>query len=184
MDDKGIIKLYVMRDEQAIEETDASYGTNILRLAMNILKNREDSEECLNDTYMRAWNSIPPTIPQFLHAYLAKICRCLAFDRLDLRKAKKRSMQLVELTHEMEMCIPCQKSEQTFTTLELGEQLTAFLRGISKEARIIFVRRYFYEEAVKDIAKQCEMSDASVRKSLQRTRNKLKKFLEQEGAGL
>ena len=109
--DDEIIELYWKRDPKAIEETQTHYGEKLGRLSFGILENREDAQECVNDTYLRTWNSIPPTRPQFFFAYLAKICRFLCFDVLDHKNAQKRSALVVELTHEMQQCIPDSRNE-------------------------------------------------------------------------
>jgi len=184
MDDRAIIQLYLSRDERAVAETDAAYGKKLFGLAMRILENYEDSEECRNDTYMKAWDTIPPTIPEFLYAYLAKICRNRAFNMLDYRAAKKRKMQIVELTREMEQCIPDYKTEFYYSEDELGEIFSDFLLTQPQDVRMIFIRRYWYGEPTRVIARHFGISDAAVRKSLQRTRDKLKLYLKQKGAGL
>lgn len=106
MNDTYILDLYWSRNEQAIEETDKVYGGTLLRFSQRILENRQDAEENVSDTYMRAWESIPPQRPVYFKAFLMKICRCLALDRLDWRKAAKRNAELVSLTEEMASCIP------------------------------------------------------------------------------
>lgn len=184
MDDRDIVQLYLFRDERAVSETDAAYGKRLFRLAMRILDNYEDSEECRNDTYIKAWKTIPPAIPEFLYAYLAKICRNLAFNMLDYQAAKKRNVQIVELTREMEQCIPDYSCDFNFSEDELGEIFSDFLMTQPKDARMIFVRRYWYGEATRMIAVHYGISDAAVRKSLQRTRDKLKLYLKKKGVGL
>ena len=110
--DDEIIELYWKRDPKAIEETQTHYGESLADSHLAIFgKTREDAQECVNDTYLRTWNSIPPTRPQFLFAYLAKICRFLCFDVLDHKNAQKRSALVVELTHEMQQCIPDSRNE-------------------------------------------------------------------------
>ena len=106
MDDREIIELFRQRDQAAIRETAAAYGARLFQLAVGILKNGEDAEEIVNDTYFKAWKTIPPQNPRFLFAYLAKVCRFSAFGRLDRDHAAKRSAEIVELTAEMELCIP------------------------------------------------------------------------------
>ncbi len=175
MEDREIIQLYLSRNERAVSETALAYGNQLFRLAMRILENYEDSEECQNDTYMKAWETIPPVIPDYFYAYLAKICRFRAFNMLDYKNAKKRKMQIVELTREMEECIPNQSSESQMS--ELGEKISQFLISQPKDARIIFVRRYWYQDPTRTIAKRYKISDAAVRKSLQRTRERLKTYL-------
>ena len=133
------------------------------------MENREDAQECVNDTYLRTWNSIPPTRPQFFFAYLAKICRFLCFDVLDHKNAQKRSALVVELTHEM------QQGEQ------IGQNITAFLRTQSKQDRLLFMKRYWYGVSIKDLAQQMQISESSAKVRLHRIRGRLKKYLESEG---
>ncbi len=184
MEDKEIIQLYLLRDERAVSETALAYGNQLFWVAMRILENYEDSEECQNDTYMKAWDTIPPVIPSYFYAYLAKICRSCALNMLDYKKAKKRRMQIVELTREMEECIPDRSKDFQMTETELGEMISQFLIRQPQDARIIFIRRYWYGEPTRTIAKKYKLSDAAVRKSLQRTRTRLKAYLEQEGRNL
>lgn len=181
MDDNGIIDLYVLRNERAVEETHRMYGGKLFGLAMRILENYEDSEECRNDTYLKAWDTIPPTIPNFLYGYLAQICRSRALNMIDYRNAKKRNMQIVELTKEMEECIPNPDNVSLYSEDELGDIFSRFLRLQTQDARVIFIRRYWHGETSKSIAQRYGMRDAAVRKSLERTRRKLKKYLKQEG---
>ena len=136
--DDEIIELYWKRDPKAIEETQTHYGEKLGRLSFGILENREDAQECVNDTYLRTWNSIPPTRPQFFFAYLAKICRFLCFDVLDHKNAQKRSALVVELTHEMQQCIPDSRNEDK---VQGNRRLNVILRSGSvtamDESRIV-----------------------------------------------
>ena len=122
--DDEIIELYWKRDPKAIEETQTQYGEKLGRLSFGILENREDAQECVNDTYLRTWDSIPPTRPQFFFAYLAKICRFLCFDVLDHKNAQKRSALVVELTHEMQQCIPDSRNEDKVQGEQIGQNIT------------------------------------------------------------
>ena len=133
IDDEMIIDLYWARNPQAIEETQLQYGEKLSRMAFQILENREDSEESVNDTYLRTWNSIPPQRPQFFFAYLAKICRFLCFDLLDRKNAQKRNAAVVELTDEMQQCIPDSRNEDKVQGEQIGQNITAFLRTQSKQ---------------------------------------------------
>ena len=180
MEDKAIVGLYLDRDQRAIEETEKSHGAKLMRIAFGVLKNQEDAEETVNDTYLRAWDTIPPQIPQFLFAYLAKICRFLAFDRLDWQQAGKRNVPLVELTRELELCIPASHMEQAVEIREMGRLLTEFLNGLPREPRLIFMRRYWFGDSIREIAKRYHIGESKVKTSLHRTRNKLKRYLEKE----
>lgn len=179
--DDEIIELYWKRDPKAIEETQTHYGEKLGRLSFGILENREDAQECVNDTYLRTWNSIPPTRPQFLFAYLAKICRFLCFDVLDHKNAQKRSALVVELTHEMQQCIPDSRNEDKVQGEQIGQNITAFLRTQSKQDRLLFMKRYWYGVSIKDLAQQMQISESSAKVRLHRIRGRLKKYLESEG---
>lgn len=181
MDDTKIIELFWSRDEKALEATANKYGGKLHRLADNILKSSEDAEESVNDTYLKAWNTIPPQKPMHYFAYLAKICRYIAFDKLDLSKAKKRNANIVELTAEMELCLPDASSEAKLESEEIGKLLNRFLNELSQENRLIFMRRYRYAENIREIAERYGISEGNVKTRLHRTRTKLKKFLESEG---
>ena len=164
MEDSKILELYWSRDEQAIAETRASYGLPLLTLANRILSSREDSEETVSDTYLRAWQTIPPERPKDFLAFLRRICRNLAFDRLDWNRAAKRNPEL--------------------NRLSLKETLERFLRQLPKESRGIFLRRYLYGDSVGEIAQRYAIGESKVKMQLHRTREKLRRFLEQEGIAL
>lgn len=181
MDDGKIIELFMLRDEAAIEETDAAYGAKLHRIAANILYNREDAEESVNDTYLKAWNAIPPQKPVHFFAYLSQICRRIALGKLDWNHAEKRSAVIVELTSEMESCIPDRSLEFEMTGEELGKLLNCFLGGLSRPSRVIFMRRYWYADSIQEIAARYGFSESKVKTQLHRTRKKLYDFLESEG---
>ena len=180
MEDSKIIELYIKRDENAIVKTKERYGKRLRALAFRILRDSEDAEECENDTYLKAWRSIPPQEPLYLFAYLSKICRNNALHKLEWSQAEKRSAEIVKLTDELAICIPDRSSMQKFEEIELGEIISAFLRTVSQEDRIIFVRRYYLSEPISDITTALGVSSSKVKSSLFRTRNKLKKFLSKE----
>ena len=180
MDDKKIIELYFRRDEDAITQTKECYGERLKALAYRILRSSEDAEECENDTYMKAWESIPPQQPQHFFAYLAKICRNTALNMLEKQKAEKRSAVIVELSHELSECLPDKQSLEDTAEQELCEIISEFLKTVSKENRIIFIRRYFLSEAISDISKALSISESKVKSSLFRTRNKLRDYLSKE----
>ena len=180
MDDNKIIELYFMRDETAITQTKERYGERLKALAYRILRSSEDAEECENDTYLKAWDSIPPQRPQHFFAYLAKICRNTALKMLEKQKAEKRSAVLVELSQELTECLPDKHSLENTAEQELGDIISTFLKTVSKENRIIFVRRYFLSESVSEIAKALGISESKVKSSLFRTRNKLRDYLSKE----
>ena len=181
MDDTGIIALFFQRDEQAVRETHAAYGKKLYFLSRNILASREDAEESVNDTYLETWRSIPPKRPRYFYAFLAAICRNLSLNRLDWRMAAKRNAEIVALTEEMENCLPDGRQEAEFDRRELRRILEAFLDSLSKESRLIFLRRYLYAEKISDIAARYAISESKVKTQLHRSRNKLRAQLEQEG---
>lgn len=184
MEDEEIVRLYFRRDEEAIRETDQSYGVKLNRLALRILNNREDAEECVNDTYLKAWDTIPPQRPRFLYAYLAKICRFFSFGKLDWKNAAKRKAEVVELTAEMESCIPDGRVERQLEGEEIGRLVSRFLYSIPQENRLLFMRRYWYMESIQEIALRFGISESNAKIKLFRIRNQLKEFLEREGIHL
>lgn len=184
MEDSNIIALFWKRDEHAIAETQMAYGRKLKQLALRILKNQADAEECENDTYLKAWNTIPPQSPQYFYAYLAKICRFAAFGKLDAQNAQKRKAVMVELTAEMELCIPSTAYEKSLEQEEIGRQLNAFLAELSEENRLMFLRRYWFADSIREIAQRCGSSESKVKTALFRTRNKLKSYFEREGFSL
>ena len=184
MEDEEIVRLYFRRDEEAIRETDQSYGVKLNRLALRILNNREDAEECVNDTYLKAWDTIPPQRPRFLYAYLAKICRFFSFGKLDWKNAAKRKAEVVELTAEMESCIPDGRVERQLEGEEIGRLVNRFLYSIPQENRLLFMRRYWYMESIQEIALRFGISESNAKIKLFRIRNQLKEFLEREGIHL
>lgn len=181
MEDEVIIELFWARDEMAIKNTALKFGGKLHQLAMKILYNHEDAEESVNDTYLTAWNTIPPKRPAYLFAYLAKICRLTAYGKLDWKTAKKRQAEIVELTAEMESCIPDASVETNAAGEEIGRLLNIFLAGLSEEKRLIFMRRYWFGDSISDISKRYGIGASKVKVSLLRTRNALKIFLEKEG---
>lgn len=181
MEDAQILDLYWQRNESAIGETDKVYGGKLHGLANRIVENPEDGEECVSDTYLAAWNSIPPQRPNYFFAWLAKVCRNFAFGILDKRSAAKRSAQIVTLTAEMELCIPDRRREAELEGEEIGRILNEFLGMISEESRILFLRRYWYAESIEEIARRYGMGQSRVKTSLHRTRTKLRAHLLKEG---
>ncbi len=184
MEDEKILDLYFARDERAIRETEARYDGKLNALALRIVAIREDAQECVNDTYLTAWQTIPPQRPEYFFAYLAKICRNFCLGRLDWLGAAKRKANVVTLTRELELCIPDSRQERHLEGKVLGEVLNRFLGGLSRDSRMIFLRRYWFADSVADIAQRYGMSQSKVKTSLHRTRNKLEAFLEKEGVAL
>lgn len=181
MEDEQIIELYFRRDQDAIVQTELAHGAKLNALANRILMNHEDAQECVSDTYMKAWETIPPTRPSYFYAYLAKICRFLCFGRLDWNNAAKRKAEIVELSAEMELCIPDQSRERQAESRELAQLLNEFLGTLPEESRKIFLRRYWYADSITEIAQRYQMGESKVKTRLFRTRNALRSFLEKEG---
>ncbi len=182
MEDKAIIELFWARSQQAIAETADKYGQRLHRLSMNILHNHEDAQECVNDTYHATWNTLPPQKPDFFFAYLARLARNFSFGRYDYNHAKKRTATIVTLSRELECCIPASDElEQKSESAEIGKALSAFLREQKKEMRRVFIQRYWYAQSIRDIAKDCGISESKVKSMLFRMREKLRIYLEKEG---
>lgn len=181
MEDAKIIALFWKRDEQAVKETDNAYGGKLYRLSNRILNNCEDAQECVSDTYMETWKTIPPKRPVYFYAFLAAICRNLSLNRLDWRMAAKRNAEVVSLTQEMESCIPDTLHSVDADRMELRRVLGAFLESLPKESRLIFLRRYLYMETVAEIAARYGIRESKVKTQLHRTRKKLRDCLAKEG---
>lgn len=181
MEDANIIELYFARSEEAIRETDAAYGRKLFSLADRILRNVQDSEEAVNDTYLKTWETIPPKKPRYFYAYLAKICRFFALGKLDWKAAAKRKAEVISLTEEMALCIPDRKQETEMEAKEIGRVMNAFLAGLSQESRVIFLRRYWFCDTVAQIAQRYGISESKVKMRLLRTRNQLADFFSKEG---
>ena len=181
MTDSQIIALFWERNEDAIRETDAAYGRKLYAVSDKILRSAQDAEESVSDTYMRAWDTIPPQRPNYFFAYLAKICRNCSLSRLQWNSAAKRNAEVVSLTQEMENCIPDRSYERKLEGEEIGRVLNAFLDSISLESRLIFMRRYWYTDSIAEIAARYSISEGKVKTQLHRTRNKLQLFLAKEG---
>ena len=177
MEDAKIIELFFLRNEQAVKETDTAYGRKLYVLSNKILNNREDAQECVSDTYMETWKSIPPKRPKYFYAFLASICRNVSFNRLDWRLAAKRNAEVVALTQEMEMCIPDSRQEGEMDRRELRRAL----ESLNRESRLIFLRRYLYVDTVAEIAARYGISESKVKTQLHRTRVKLYNHLAKEG---
>ena len=181
MEDAKIIELFWARNEDAIVETDASYGRKLRALATRILDNREDAEESVNDTYMKTWEIIPPQRPTYFYAFIASICRHLSLHKVDWKQAAKRNAEVVSLTAEMETCIPDTSRDRELETTEIGNVLNAFLESLPKETKLIFLRRYWHMDTIAKIAARYGITQSKVKMQLSRTRAKLRTYLEQEG---
>lgn len=183
MEDQKIIELYFDRDEQAVAQTQRKYGSYCLSVAEAILADRADAEETVNDTWLRAWNSIPPQRPVVLKLFLAKITRNLAFNTYRAQKTQKRGGREVELAlEELGECIPAREGIQdALDARELGRVIQKFLETQPRRERSIFLCRYFSVEPVSAIAAHHGITESNARKILTRIRNKLKDYLVKEG---
>ena len=183
MEDAQIIELYFKRDEQAIAKTDRKYGKALKALSMRILTDEADSNECVNDTYLKAWNTIPPTNPSNLSAYLHRIVRSVSIDRFRARKSEKRRMgEYAFSLDELSQCIAGEETpELAMQAQELEKLIEAFLQDLRKEKRQIFLCRYYFLDPIKTIASNFQMSESKVKSVLYRLRCELRERLEQEG---
>lgn len=180
MEDNKIIELYFARNEDAISETSYKYGHYCHAIAINILASEEDSQECLNDTYMSAWQSIPPARPSSLRAFLGKLTRNIALNLLEKKNAQKRGGG--EVTLILSELSDLGGSLDHFTDeLALSEIINKFLATLSEQSRKFFVGRYFYARSIREIARMYKVSENKVTVSLFRTREKLRKALTKEG---
>ena len=185
MEDNQIIDLYFRRDESALTETANKYGTFCLRIAMNVVNVREDAEECVNDTYHTAWNQIPPIRPYSFKAFLGRIVRNFAISKYRALHAKKRFNGLEVMLSELGDCVPAAESvEQEMEAKELTEYINSWLADLKQEDRVLFVRRYWYGDEVKDLARKCGVSGTQMTQRMLRLRRKLKEYLTEKGVVL
>lgn len=183
MDDKSIVELYWQRSEQAIIETAKKYEKYCRSIAHSILNNSEDAEECVNDTYMEAWNTIPPHRPSILSAFLGKITRRLSIDKFRHRNAAKRGGGEMPLVlDELQDCIASDENvEQEYDKKRLSEVVNAFVTALPETEQKVFLCRYWYTDSIKVICKQFGFSESKVKSMLYRTREKLRRMLIREG---
>ena len=177
MDDLDIIELYFARKEEAISETERKYGGYCHQISMNILASKEDAEECVNDTWMKTWNSIPPQRPGVLRLFLGTITRNLSINRYKARQAQRRNRELELSLEELAECIPMREEDAG----ELPELLNGFLRSQPLEDRRLFVLRYWHAHSVKHLAETFHMTAGAVSNRLWRTREKLLNYLGERG---
>lgn len=183
MKDEEIVELYWQRSEEAIRQTSAKYETYLSKIAFNVLSDYEDCRECINDTYLVAWNSMPNQRPDVLPAYLGKIIRRLSIDVFRKKKRKKRYASEYALSlSEMEDCFADNETPEQFIDAKLlDEAINSFVHTLPDEARKVFIGRYFFFDSVKRIAAYSGVSETSVKVILFRTRQKLKEYLVKEG---
>ena len=182
MEDTAIVALYWDRDQRAITASDEKYGGQCRALSANLLGSREDAEECVNDTWHRAWDTMPPKRPDSLRAYLLKIVRNLSIDRWRSRKAAKRGAGVEALVLELEDCLPSAPSAERETEARLVTQcIDRWLDSLPQKDRVVFVRRYWYGDRVDELAKREKCSANRMAQKLRRLRLSLKEELEREG---
>jgi RNA polymerase sigma-70 factor (ECF subfamily) len=184
MTDEQIIRLYFDRDQAAIAETDRKYGSYCYSIASNLL-GREDSEECVNDTYHAAWTHIPPEVPQSLKAFLGRIVRNLSISRFRRSHAQKRSSGTDVLLSELEDCLPTPQTVETEAdSRELSRLISSWLATLSGDDRALFVLRYWHGSAVQDLAEKCGCTPNAVSLRIRRLRKNLKHYLEAKGVSI
>ena len=181
MDDQKIIDLYFDRNEQAITETNVKYGKLCHSIAYNILSNREDSEECVNDTYIGVWNAIPPTRPDNFMAFVCRIARNLSLKRLEFLKREKRSADVILTLDELSAVLPDERYAPDVSDEDVGRLISQFLRTQKEDVRNVFIRKYYFFDSVKEIAERYSFTESKVKNMLFYTRNKLKDYLIKEG---
>lgn len=182
MEDARIIDLFYERSEQAVSELDRKYGAAVRKTAANILRDREDAEECVNDTYLGVWNSVPPHRPEPLESYVCRIARNIAVSRLRANTAARRSGGVELVLDELAECVPASVDlEGELEARELLAAIERFLSTLSYDDRFLFVRRYWYADSVKEIAAAVHSRENRVAVRLFRLREKLQKFLMKEG---
>ena len=177
MDDQQIIKRYFDRDEQALADTQNKYGKYCHTVAMNVLGNPEDAEECVNDTYLKVWNTVPPKEPPSLKNYLAKILRNLSIDRYRRNRAESKHIDFEIALHELSECLPAEEETQG----EVISLMETFLRGEDALSRKLFMGRYWHALSVKKLANYYGLTQNAVTKRLTRTREKLRGYLAERG---
>lgn len=182
MTDERIIELFFARSERGIEELDTKYGATCHRVAQNILGNKEDAEECVNDAYLGVWNSIPPKKPSLLSAFLFKILRNLSITRYHANTAQKRNSFYDIALDELEETISTEESiEKECSQKELTNAIEGFLDTLARENRVIFVRRYWFSESYTEIAKRTGLTEKNISVRLTRIREKMKEYLSERG---
>ncbi len=181
MEDQKIIELFFARSELAIQALAAKYEKLLHKISFHILQDQEDVAECLNDTYLGVWNTIPPKRPNPLSAFVCKITRNISLKKYRFNTAYKRDASLEVSLEELEPCIPTPSIEEEWDVKELGRTINRFLQTLEQENRVIFVRRYWFSDSVGEIAAEIGMSENLVSVRLKRIRKQLKMYLEKEG---
>ena len=184
MDDRQIIDLYFERSESAIKETEAKYGKLCVSIARNILGNEADAEECVNDTYLSVWNTIPPQRPNNFTAFISKITRNISLKRVRFNTTQKRSAQADISLSELEEVLPDHYYQSDMEDEQLGKLISNFLRTEKPDARNVFIRKYWFFDTVSEIADRYSFSESKVKSMLYHTRNRLRFYLNKEGVYL
>lgn len=186
MEDKEIVSLYFERNDKAITETSLKYKSYCMTVAVNILENSQDAEECVNDAFHKVWNSIPPAAPENLRAYIGKIVRNLSFDLFRKKTSEKRGKgeTVIVLDELSEIVSGKNTPESEIDGKELSKEINCYLKSISKEKRGVFVMRYWYSMSVSDIAKKTGKSETNISVILNRLRTSLKTYLDERGYAL
>jgi len=182
VEDLDIIELFFQRSEQAIAETQQKYGKFCRKLALDLLREERDAEECVNDTWQAAWQTIPPQRPRMLGAYLGRITRNLAISRFRKNTARMRTEGLTVLLSELEQCVPAGPStESAVDAILLGEYISRWLESLSADDRALFLRRYWFGASLRELAREVGTGEGHLAQRLYRLRLQLKKALEKEG---
>lgn len=184
MDDSKIIEQFFERNENALKETEAKYGRLCASIARNILRDKSDQEECLNDIYLSLWNTIPPEHPRNFAAFIAKLARNICLKRVEFNTALKRTPEAEISISELEDILPDKNAEFDIADEELGKLISRFLMTENEDARNVFLRKYWFFDSIKDIAKGYGFTQSKVKSMLYHTRERLKKYLEKEGIKL
>lgn len=184
MNDKDIVQLFFERSQQAIIELSQKYGKFCFRIALNILKCNEDAEECENDTYLKTWNSIPPDEPRCLRAYVGRIVRNLALSKYRYNHRQMRDSHLQVYLSELQDCIPAPQDEGASADDTVNRAIQDFLSTQDLTNRALFIQRYFYMESISVLSKKFGLKESNISTKLNRTRLKLKQYLEREGVML
>lgn len=184
MDDREIVALFYERSEQAITELSKKYGDLCFKIADNILNNEQDAEECVNDAYLGAWNSIPPQNPDSLRAYLCRIVRNLSLKKLRTNSALKRGSRFEISLSELENCIPDNSFDEHLSAKELSAQINAFLSTLHRDDRVMFVKRYWFSESLSEIAETFGITEHNASVRLSRIRGKLHQYLKSKEVSL
>ncbi len=183
VDDESIVELYLKRDENALTATSEKYGRRLTSLAKHITEDDFTADECVNDTYMETWNSIPPNEPRsYFYPFLARITRHISLNRCEKEHAKKRSGKLVDLGEELDLCVAGpDNTESVVDDIVLKASLNKFLSSLDEEKRNIFLRRYWFTDDIETLSKRFGYSESKIKSMLMRLRNKLREQLHEDG---